>query len=144
MAFYKVRQYKDPSSPEVQGKYYCQCVSVGTKNIKDIAAYIAPRSGVSVGHVSGILEDLGEYVAEQVANGASVEFGPLGYLNLRFRSQGTVTKEEWHPGLIERAFIGLRNAKSSKFRIGNIKLQKPKYWKTDPTEVKKEEDTPVV
>lgn len=144
-ATYVVREYKNPSSPEVQGKYYMANKSEGLIDIRTIAKYIAERSGVSVGHAQGLIEDLGEAIFYYATQGNTVDLGPLGYLTLRFKGSGTVTKEEYHTGLLERAYIGLRAKKTLKAEMKKIEFKPLKYASRSYLNSKnEEEDSPGV
>lgn len=141
-ATYVVREYKDPSSPEVQGKFYLSNKSEGLIDTRAVAKYVAERSGVSVGHVYGLIEDLGEAIFYYATQGNTVDLGPLGYLTLRFKGKGTTTKEEYHTGLLERAYLGLRAKKTLKAEMKSIEFKPLKYASRSYLQSKQEADTP--
>ena len=106
MINYIVRERKDPSSPEVQGKFYGWPVTKGVVGTRMLAGYIATRSGHSTGSVIGLIEDIFDAIIHYMSLGYNVDMGQAGRFQLKCKSTtGTTTKEECHIGLLEKAYI---------------------------------------
>ena len=88
--------------------------------------------------VMAVLIALEDVVADSLANGEIVRLGELGSLQVSLSGSGTVTKEEYHDGLIEKAKILFRGGKTLNNMLGTLKFEKvdQKYKK------KEEEDSP--
>ena len=137
---YSVVERKDPSSPEVQGKYYAQAQARGEAGIREMSQRIQQMCTVTRADVMAVLIALEDVVADSLANGEIVRLGELGSLQVSLSGSGTVTKEEYHDGLIEKAKILFRGGKTLNNMLGTLKFEKvdQKYKK------KEKEDSPGV
>lgn len=126
-AKYTVVERKDPAAPELEGRYYLSNKSDGLIDSRELAEYIAQRSGVSVGHVQGIVEDLGEEIESSLLHGETVDLGPIGIMYMNVSGRGATSVEEYDQGMIERVYIHLRCRKKLLAKVKDIVFVKPKY-----------------
>lgn len=126
-AKYTVVERKDPRNPEVQGKYYLSNKSDGLIDVRELAVYISLRSGVSIGHCQGIIEDLGEEIETALLRGETLDLGPIGILSMNFKSEGSILAEDFNESLIKRVYIHLRCRKSLLNKLSSIPYSKLKY-----------------
>lgn len=126
-AKYTVVERKDPQNPDVQGKYYTSNKSDGLIDVRELAEYISLRSGVSIGHVQGIIEDLGEEIESSLLRGETLSLGPIGILSMNVSGEGAITKDEYNVSLIKKAYIHLRVRKTLLNKLTEVKYEKVKY-----------------
>lgn len=126
-AKYTVVERKDPQNPDVEGKYYTSNKSDGLIDVREMAEYISQRSGVSVGHVQGIIEDLGEEIESSLLRGETLSLGPIGILSMNVSGEGATTKENYNTSLIKKAYIHLRVRKTLLNKLSEVKYEKVKY-----------------
>lgn len=139
-AKYTVVERKDPRNPELSGKYYTSNKSDGLIDVREMAEYISQRSGVSIGHVQGIIEDLGEEIESSLLRGETLSLGPIGILSMNISGEGAIAKDEYNVSLIKKAYIHLRVRKTLLNKLTEVKYEKVKYATSLP--VSKDEPLP--
>lgn len=137
-AKYTVVERKDPRNPEMGGKYYTSNKSDGLIDVREMAEYISQRSGVSIGHVQGIIEDLGEEIESALLRGETLSLGPIGILSMNVSGEGAIAKDEYNVSLIKKAYIHLRVRKTLLNKLTEVKYEKVKYATSLP--VSKDEE----
>ena len=137
---YSVEARKKPNDLEGSAKYYALAQARGEMGIREMADRIQQMCTVTRADVMAVLIALEDVVADSLANGEIVRLGELGSLQVSLSGSGTVTKEEYHDGLIEKAKILFRGGKTLNNMLGTLKFEKvdQKYKK------KEEEDSPGV
>lgn len=132
-AFYKVRKYKEQvAMPESGDAFYATNSSVGLMTADDVAEYVSKRSGVSVGQVRGLLNDVAEIVKESMLRGENVELGNLGIMQIKCSSIPTDKAEDLTTSNIRKVYPHLRMRKKLKSKVENIRFVKAKYTATKP------------
>lgn len=143
MASYKVRKYVDFKNLEGPRKYGIVNASDGLIDKVELANYIAERSGVSVGHVRGLLADMEREIANCLANGETVDLSGIGLINVSIRSEGATTKEGFTVANIQDVKPHLRLRKQFLAALKTIEFNKVKYSTSLPaTEEAEEEPLP--
>lgn len=138
MINYIVRERKDPSSPEVQGKYYGQPITKGVVGGIMLTRSVAHRTGHSPGAIRGILDDFFEAVVHFLEEGYNINIAGLGTFSLHTKSDGTDTKEEWHQGLLEKKYVHFRPQYSDikyNLKFSQVYNQSPKNVEEDSPSV---------
>lgn len=128
-AKYTIINRVDPLNPEGPRLKYMSNKSDGLIDTRELAEYIAQRSGVSVGHVQGIIEDLGEELQNALYRGETIDLGPIGILTMNVTGEGTATAEEYTTANIKRTYIHLRCRKQLLNKLKDIKFDKVSYSK---------------
>lgn len=132
-AFYKVRKYKKQvGMPEGEDAFHAINSSVGLMTADDVAEYVSKRSGVSVGQVRGLLNDIAEIVKESMLRGENVELGNLGIMQIKCSSIPADTAENLTTSNIRKVYPHLRMRKKLKSKVENIRFVKAKYTATKP------------
>ena len=121
---YSVVERKDPASPEVQGKYYAQAQARGEAGIRELSQRIQQMCTVTRADVIAVLTALEDVVSDSLANGEIVRLGELCSLRVSLSGSGTVTKEEYHTGLIEKKRILFTGGTTLKNMLGTLKYQR--------------------
>lgn len=121
---YSVVERKDPSNPEIQGKYYAQAQARGEAGIRELSQCIQQTCTVTRADVMAVLIALEDVVSDSLANGEIVRLGELGSLQVSLSGSGAATKEEYHDGLIERAKILFRGGQTLSNMLGTLKYEK--------------------
>lgn len=121
---YSVVERKDPSNPEIQGKYYAQAQARGEAGIRELSQRIQQTCTVTRADVMAVLIALEDVVSDSLANGEIVRLGELGSLQVSLSGSGAATKEEYHDGLIERAKILFRGGQTLSNMLGTLKYEK--------------------
>lgn len=143
MASYKVRKYVDFKNLEGPRKYGVVNASDGVIDKIELATYISERSGVSVGHVRGIMSDLEREIYNALLHGETVDLSGIGLLGLSLRSEGATTKEGFTVANIKDVKPHLRLRKQFLAALKTIEFNKVKYSTSMPaTEEAEEEPLP--
>lgn len=121
---YSVVERKDPSNPEIQGKYYAQAQARGEAGIRELSQRIQQTCTVTRADVMAVLIALEDVVSDSLANGEIVRLGELGSLQVSLSGSGAATKEEYHDGLIEKAKILFRGGQTLSNMLGTLKYEK--------------------
>ena len=132
---YSVVERKDPASPEVQGKFYAQAQARGEAGIRELSQRIQQMCTVTRADVIAVLTALEDVVSDSLANGEIVRLGELCSLRVSLSGSGTVTKEEYHTGLIEKKRILFTGGTTLKNMLGTLK-----YQRVEPKPKKEEEE----
>lgn len=135
---YSVVERKDPKNTEVEGKYYAQAQARGEAGIRELSQRIQQMCTVTRADVMAVLIALEDVVADSLANGEIVRLGELGSMQVSLGSEGTITKEEFHEGLIKKAKILFRGGKT----LANM-LTTLKFEKVEQKYKKEEEEAPL-
>ena len=133
---YSVVERKDPQNPEMQGKYYAQAQARGEAGIRELSQRIQQTCTVTRADVMAVLIALEDVVADSLANGEIVRLGELGSLQISLSSEGSMTKEDFHDGLIKKGKIIFRGGQTLVNTLNTLKYQKveQKYKKEEEEE----------
>ena len=133
---YSVVERKDPQNPEMQGKYYAQAQARGEAGIRELSQRIQQTCTVTRADVMAVLIALEDVVADSLANGEIVRLGELGSLQISLSSEGSMTKEDFHDGLIKKGKIIFRGGQTLVNTLNTLKYQKveQKYRKEEEEE----------
>lgn len=134
---YSVVERKDPKNPEVQGKFYAQAQARGEAGIRELSQRIQNECTVTRADVVAVLTALEGVVSDALANGEIVRLGELGSLRISLSGTGSILKEDYHQGLIEKARILFTSGKTLATTLSTLKYQKVEQ------KTKKEEDEPL-
>lgn len=134
---YSVVERKDPKNPEVQGKFYAQAQARGEAGIRELSQRIQNECTVTRADVIAVLTALEGVVSDALANGEIVRLGELGSLRISLSGSGSILKEDYHQGLIEKARILFTSGKTLATTLSTLKYQKVEQ------KTKKEEDEPL-
>lgn len=134
---YSVVERKDPKNPEVQGKFYAQAQARGEAGIRELSQRIQNECTVTRADVVAVLTALEGVVSDALANGEIVRLGELGSLRISLSGSGSILKEDYHQGLIEKARILFTSGKTLATTLSTLKYQKVEQ------KTKKEEDEPL-
>ena len=134
---YSVVERKDPKNPEVQGKFYAQAQARGEAGIRELSQRILNECTVTRADVVAVLTALEGVVSDALANGEIVRLGELGSLRISLSGTGSILKEDYHQGLIEKARILFTSGKTLATTLSTLKYQKVEQ------KTKKEEDEPL-
>ena len=91
--FYKTCLRGNPMDKGAPKKAYAVQKMLGTVEINDLAKQVASVSGHSPGTVAGICLDMLEAIPHFLGLGYTVDFGPIGYLQIRLNSEGADAPE---------------------------------------------------
>ena len=130
---YSVVERKDPQNPEVPGKFYAQAQARGEAGIRELSQRIQQSCTVTRADVMAVLIALEDVVADSLANGEIVRLGELGSLQISLSSEGSMTKEDFHDGLIKKGKIIFRGGQTLVNTLNTLKYQKveQKYKKEE-------------
>ncbi|MCF2583343.1 HU family DNA-binding protein [Bacteroides caecigallinarum] len=130
---YSVVERKDPQNPEVAGKFYAQAQARGEAGIRELSQRIQQTCTVTRADVMAVLIALEDVVADSLANGEIVRLGELGSLQVSLSSEGTVSEDEFHDGMIKKGKILFRGGETLTNMLTSLKFQKveQKYKKED-------------
>lgn len=134
---YSVVERKDPKNPEVQGKFYAQAQARGEAGIRELSQRIQNECTVTRADVVAVLTALEGVVSDALANGEIVRLGELGSLRISLSGTGSILKEDYHQGLIEKARILFTSGKTLATTLATLKYQKVEQ------RTKKEEEEPL-
>ena len=83
-----------------------------------------------------VLIALEDVVADSLANGEIVRLGELGSLQISLSSEGSLTKEDFHDGLIKKGKIIFRGGQTLVNTLNTLKYEKveQKYKKEEEEE----------
>lgn len=133
---YSVVEKKDPTSPEVQGKYYAQAQARGEAGIRELSQRIQQMCTVTRADVQAVLTALEDVIADSLGNGEIVRLGELCSLRVSLSGDGATTKEEYHTGLITKKRILFHSGKTLANMLATMKYQrveqKTKKEETEP------------
>lgn len=144
MANYKVRKYADPQNQEAPRKFGVTNVSDGLIDKVEFASYISERSGVSVGHVRGLLADIEREIGKALINGETVDLSGIGLVGASLKSNGADTPEDFNASMIVGVRAHLRLRKQFINELKSIEFSKVKYTTTvtEPIQEPVEEPLP--
>ena len=133
---YSVVERKDPSSPEVQGKYYAQAQARGEAGIREMSQRIQQMCTVTRADVMAVLIALEDVVSDSLSNGEIVRLGELGSLQVSLSGEGATTKDDYHDGLIQKAKILFRSGRTLSNMLTSLRYEKveQKYKKEETEE----------
>lgn len=136
MANYKVRKYVNPLNPEEPKKFGVTNVSDGLIDKVEFASYISERSGVSVGHVRGLLADIEREIGQALINGETVDLSGIGLVGASLKSQGADAPEAFNVSMIVGVRAHLRLRKQFINDLKSIEFSKVKYTTATTVPVK--------
>ena len=133
---YSVVERKDPQNPEVAGKFFVQAQARGEAGIRELSQRIQQTCTVTRADVMAVLIALEDVVADSLANGEIVRLGELGSLQISLSSEGSLTKEDFHDGLIKKGKIIFRGGQTLVNTLNTLKYEKveQKYRKEEEEE----------
>lgn len=134
---YSVVERKDPNNPEVQGKFYAQAQARGVAGIRELSERIQQECTVTRADVMAVLTALEGVVSDCIANGEIVRLGELGSLRISLSGEGSLTMDEYHPGLIKKAKILFTSGRTLATTLATLRFQKVEQ------KTKKEEEEPL-
>lgn len=121
---YSVVERKDPQNPEMGGKYYAQAQARGEAGIRELSQRIQQTCTVTRADVLAVLTALEDVISDCLANGEIVRLGELCSLRVSVSGEGTVTKDEYHPGLITKKRILFHAGQTLSNMLSTLKYQK--------------------
>lgn len=127
MATYKVRKYVNMKNQEGPRLYGVTNVSDGLIDKVEFATYISERSGVSVGHVRGLLADIEREIGKAIINGETVDLAGIGLVGASIKSEGVEAAEDFDQSLIVGVRAHLRLRKQFINELKSIEFSKIKY-----------------
>lgn len=143
MANYKVRKFADPQNPEAPKKFGVTNVSDGLIDKVEFASYISERSGVSVGHVRGLLADIEREIGKALINGETVDLSGIGLAGASLKSKGADTPEDFNASMIVGVRAHLRLRKQFINELKSIEFSKVKYTTTVTVPVEEPAEEPL-
>ncbi len=121
---FKLITRKNPSKPEQAPKHYASIVRPEKITIDELSRRVAEISPVNELDTQTALLSLAKIIPEYLANGATVELGDLGRLQVNLSSSGVENEEDFRKELIKSCNVRFQPSVQVKKAMKNVDYKK--------------------
>lgn len=99
---YRIRERKDPRTPQAPGKYYGTIQCLDKINLTELASRISSTCTVTRADCLAVLSSLQEQIIYALQEGKRVHLGELGCFRISCNGLGSDTPETYNLNLLKR------------------------------------------